>query len=120
MNYFTRLLAPNLKIAIILFLMLLTMNVFSLDSTAVKFSYGIQRINDSEVVLSINGKIANGIKLFALQKSPGDIMYSSIQFDSSVDSRLNGALFPNEKLQTEKDEALNSEVHFFTPALLSI
>jgi len=117
MYHFTRLSAHSIKIAGILFLMLIAGNVFSLDSSAVKFSYNLQRINDSEVVLSIKGKIPPGVKLFALQKSAADIMYSSIHFDPSVASRLNDAVFQKEKIQTEKDAALQSDVHFFTDSV---
>jgi thiol:disulfide interchange protein len=102
-----------IKIAGILFLMLLEANVFSQSSSAIKFSYSTQRINDSEVVLSIKGAIPAGVKLFALQKSAGDIMYSSIHFDSSVSSRLKGSVFSKEKIQTKKDPALEGTVHFF-------
>jgi thiol:disulfide interchange protein len=106
-----------IKIAGFLFLMLLAANVFSQSSSAIKFSYSTQRINDSEVVLSIKGAIPAGVKLFALQKSPGDIMYSSIHFDSSVSSRFKGSVFSKEKIQTKKDPALESTVRFFTDSV---
>lgn len=117
MNRFTRLAAQKIKIAGIVFLILLGKNVFSLDSSAVKFSYSIQRINDSEVVLSIKGKIPAGVKLFSLQKSPGDIMYSSIHFDSSVISKLKDHVFSNAKIQKAKDVALQTDVNFFTDSV---
>jgi hypothetical protein len=72
------------RLCVFLFLLFFTKNVFSQDSSAVKFNYNSQRVNDSEVVISIKGKINPGIRLFALQQSPGDVLYSSIQFDSSV------------------------------------
>ncbi len=111
MNQFTRLVVP--KIIGMLLLMLFAGNVFSQDSSAVKFSFNTHRINNNEVLLSIKGKIAPGVKLFALQKSPDDIMYSSIHFDLSVASRLKDSVSPKEKIQTAKDASLQSEVHFF-------
>ena len=98
MKYFTCRVAAKIKIAWILVFMLATGNVFSQDSSSVSFSYNTQRINDSEVVLSIKGKIPAGVKLFALQKSPDDIMYSSVHFDSSVSSRLMDSVFSEQKI----------------------
>lgn len=117
MNHFTGRVVAKMKIAGWLFLMLISANVFSQDSSAIKFSYNTQRINDSEVILSIKGKIPAGVKLFALQKSPDDIMYSSIHFDSSVSSRLRDSVFSKERIQTSHDAALESDVHFFTDSV---
>jgi thiol:disulfide interchange protein DsbD len=117
MNHFTGRVVAKMKIAGWLFLMLISANVFSQDSSAIKFSYNTQRINDSEVILSIKGKIPAGVKLFALQKSPDDIMYSSIHFDSSVSSRLKDSVFSKERIQTSHDAALESDVHFFTDSV---
>ena len=117
MNHFAERAVAKIKIAGILFLMLIAANVFSQDSSALKFSYNTQRINDSEVVLSIKAKIPPGIKLFALQKSPDDIMYSSVHFDSSVSSRLKDSVFSTEKIQTAHEAALGGKVHFFTDSV---
>ena len=117
MNHFSGRVVAKMKIAAILFFMLITANVFSQDSSAIKFSYSTERINDSEVVLSIKGKIPSGIKLFALQKSPEEILYSSIHFDSSVSSRLHDSVYSKEKVQTAHDAALKSNVHFFTDSV---
>src|SRR6185312_13339640 len=117
MNQFTGQAVVKIKIAAILFLMLIATNVFSQDSSAIKFSYNTQRLNDSEVILSIKGKIPSGVKLFALQKSPDDIMYSSVHFDTSVSSRLKNSVFSKEKIQTTRDAALESDVYFFTDSV---
>jgi len=117
MNHFAERAVAKIKIAGILFLMLIAANVFSQDSSALKFSYNTQRINDSEVVLSIKAKIPPGIKLFALQKSPDDIMYSSVHFDSSVSSRLKDSVFSTEKIQTAHEADLGGKVHFFTDSV---
>lgn len=92
-------------------------NAFSQDSSAVQFYYNSQRLNDSEVVLSIKGKIAPGIKLFALQKSPDDIMYSSIQFDSSLKKIHKDSILQKGNEQKKMDAQLQSEVHFFTDSV---
>lgn len=90
---------------------------FSQDSGAVDFTYSNKRINDSTVVLTIKGKFPSGVKLFALQKNPDDILYSSIHFDSSVEPRLKDGLFTKDKIQTSHDAALESDVHYFTDSV---
>lgn len=95
----------------ILFFTLFTFSAFSQDSTSVKFSYSTQRIDDSTVLFSIRGKVANGIKLFALQQTPDDALYSSIQFDSSLQSKLKGTINQAQSIQKETDPALG-EIHF--------
>ena len=110
MNLFTRLSA-------FLVLFFFAGNAFSQDSSAVQFYYNSQRLNDSEVVLSIKGKIAPGIKLFALQKSPDDIMYSSIQFDSSLKKIHKDSILQKGNEQKKMDPQLQSEVHFFTDSV---
>jgi len=93
--------------------LLFSSGVFSQDTTGVNFSFNTQRLNDSEVVVSIVGKIIPGIKLFALQKSSEDALYSTIEFDSSLNSRLNGAVEQKGDQQRILDQTLKSEVHFF-------
>jgi thiol:disulfide interchange protein DsbD len=44
-------------------------------------------------------------------------MYSSIHFDSSVSSRLRDSVFSKERIQTSRDPALESDVHFFTDSV---
>ncbi|HEY9341093.1 MAG TPA: cytochrome c biogenesis protein CcdA [Hanamia sp.] len=105
------------RISIFLLFLFFAGNVFSQDSSAIKFSYSSARLNDTEVVLSIKGKIAPGVKLFSLQKSPEDIMYSSLQFDSSIASRLKDSVSQKGKLQSATDASLQSEVHFFTDSV---
>ncbi len=106
MNLFTRLSA-------FLLLLFFAGNAFSQDSSAVQFSYNSQRLNDSEVLLTIKGKIDSGIKLFALQKSPDDIMYSSVQFDSSLQKIRKDSILQKGSEQEAMDPQLQSEVHFF-------
>ncbi|HEY9363126.1 MAG TPA: cytochrome c biogenesis protein CcdA [Chitinophagaceae bacterium] len=105
------------RISVFLLFLFFAGNVFSQDSSAIKFSYSSARLNDTEVIVSIKGKMAPGIKLFSLQKSPDDIMYSSLQFDSSIASRLKDTISQKGKLQTATDASLQSEVHFFTDSV---
>src|SRR5574337_624045 len=88
-------------------------NVLSQDSTGVSFSFNTQRLNDSEVVISIKGKINAGIKLFALQKSPEDALYSNIQFDSSEKKLLRDSIIAKGSEQNAIDPSLHSKVYFY-------
>jgi thiol:disulfide interchange protein DsbD len=94
-------------------LLFISSNVFSQDTTGVNFSFSAHRISDSEAVISIKGKINPDIKLYALQQSPDDALYSSIQFDSSVQHLLRNPLIQKGNEQRGMDTALQSEVHFF-------
>jgi thiol:disulfide interchange protein DsbD len=98
-------------------LLFISSDVFSQDTTGVNFSFTTHRINDSVVVISINGKINPGIKVYALQQSPDDALYSSIQFDSSVQNLLRSAVTQKGNEQSMMDTALQSEVHFFKDSL---
>ncbi|MEO9070812.1 MAG: cytochrome c biogenesis protein CcdA [Ginsengibacter sp.] len=88
-------------------------SVFSQDSIGVKFSFDSHRLNDSEIVISIKGKINPGLKLFALQKSPADVLYSTIQFDSSLKKILKDSITQKGIEQNVTDPSLHSEVYFF-------
>ncbi|HEY8658766.1 MAG TPA: cytochrome c biogenesis protein CcdA [Hanamia sp.] len=106
-----------IKLYAFLLLVLLTGNAFSQDSSTIQFSYNAQRLNNNEVLLTIKGKIAPGIKLFALQKSKDDIMYSSVHFDTSVQKLLNDSLIQNGTEQKALDTSLQSEVYFYTDSV---
>ena len=92
-------------------------NAFSQDSSAVKLSYDYQRANDSEIVFNIHAKINPGIKLFALQHSPEDVLYSTIQFDPSVKKLLKDSFSFKGNRQNATDPSLHSEVHFFADSV---
>src|SRR5574338_20629 len=83
---------------------------FGQKSGPVKFSFSTQHVNDSIAYLKIKATIAPGIKLFALQKSSDDLVYSSISFDSSVASKIAGAPIAEGNLQKEKDAVLEGDV----------
>jgi len=111
MRNFTRLFA-------LLFFVFLTANAFSQDSAAVKLSYDYQRANDSEIIFNIHAKINRGIKLFALQHSSNDVLYSTIQFDSSQKGLLKDSITFKGDLEKAMDPSLQSEVHFFTDSVV--
>jgi thiol:disulfide interchange protein DsbD len=94
-----------------------TANVFSQDSSAVHISYDYERANDSVIIFNIHAKINSGIKLFALQQTPEDVLYSAIQFDSAEKKVLKDSITFKGNLQKAMDPSLQSEVYFFTDSV---
>ena len=116
MNFFTT--TVRTVFFVLLLLLLNPSEGFSQDSSAVNFKFDTHRINDSIVVLSIKGNAHAGIKVFALQQTPDDILYSSVEFDSAVKPHLAGKIFQKDALFTENDEALGAKVSFSKDSFL--
>lgn len=96
-----------------IFLLFFSVNGYAQDSSLIQLSYSTQRLNDKEILFSVKGKIQPDVKLFALKSSPDEIMFSSIQFDSSVSNKLIGDIKPDENVQRSVDTALQSTVRFY-------
>src|SRR5664279_5373594 len=84
------------------------------DSTAVKFNYSEQRLNQNEILVSIKMKIHTGIKLYALQKQAEDAVYSGILFDSSFKKIIAGPVTEKGNINSVKDSTLNATVRYYT------
>ncbi|MBN9349501.1 MAG: thioredoxin family protein [Chitinophagaceae bacterium] len=91
---------------------------YSQNSKPVQFSFSTRHVNDSIAYLQIKAKIAPGIKLFALQNSPEDLVYSTLSFDSSIKSKIAGKPDFEGNLHKEKDPALDGEIQFFTDSVV--
>jgi len=91
---------------------------YSQNSQPVQFSFSTRHVNDSIAYLQIKAKIAPGIKLFALQNSPEDLVYSTLSFDSSIKSKIAGKPDFEGNLHKEKDPALDGEIQFFTDSVV--
>ena len=52
------------------------------DSTGIKWTFAKERLNGGEVTVSIKAFIPAGLKLYALQTSEADALYSTVSFDS--------------------------------------
>ncbi len=87
--------------------------VFAQDSSQIRFTYGQQRVSDKEVALTITAHVVqSGVKLFPLQKSPEDLVYSQVLFDTSSQKYLKGAVTEKGDAKKEQDAALQAEVSF--------
>ena len=113
MNHFTRF--PLSVFIGIISTFFITNNTFAQDS-AVKFNYSYERINNDEVVLKIKGKISPNIKIFSLQKSDDDILYSTLKLDESLDARKKGDPTQEMEIQKETNPELG-ELHFLTDSV---
>src|SRR5690349_12293923 len=99
-------------------LLLAALMVQAGDSTGVALSFGKERLNAKEVLLSIKATIPAGTKLYALQKTEADVLYSSIQFDTAFSKILAGSITESGKLEKEKDAAMGAEVAYFSDSVL--
>ncbi len=82
------------------------------DKSPVSLRYDKQRINDSTVVLSFHAAVNPGLRLYHLQQTADEALYSEIAFDSAFLKYLTGSITEKGKLQTEKDAALDANGFF--------
>src|SRR5690606_32150331 len=87
------------------------------DSTIVKWSFQNERISDTEVLLSIRANVT-GAKLYSLQKTEEDALYSTITFDTSAIKFLTGKLVEKGTVHKENDPILEADVSYFTDSVL--
>lgn len=101
-------------------LQLAALTVFASDSTTAKvqLSFDQQRLNDREVLLSIKALVAPGIKLYALQQSDTEALYSTISFDSAAQKYLLGPIAEKGSRQAETDPAVQTLVHYYKDSVL--
>ncbi len=88
------------------------------DSPGARFTFEKWRINEKEVVVKIAAKIPAGIKLYALQKTQGDALYSSVSFDSSFTKYLSGTIEEKGNLHSERDATINAAVNYFSDSVV--
>ena len=93
---------------------------FANDSTGVHFSYDKKRINKNEVLLTIKAAITQGAKLYSLQKSEKDVLYSTVSFDTAAKAYLTGKIQEKGNLKSENDEAVDAKVQFVTDSFSKI
>ncbi|HLF45444.1 MAG TPA: cytochrome c biogenesis protein CcdA [Chitinophagaceae bacterium] len=94
------------------------LSVSAKDSTDIKLAFSQERISDKEVLLSIKAIIAPGVKLYCLQKSGSDALYSTIAFDSVANMYVTGTLVEKGTAKTERDPSVDAVVSYFTDSVL--
>ena len=98
-------------------LVLISLMAQANDSLSVHFLFDKKRTNDSQAIISIKAYIPNGVKLYALQRSPDDALYTSIQFDSSCLKYLDGPVRENGAVKRENDNTLSASVNYITDSV---
>ncbi len=88
------------------------------DSSNVKFEFRKEKLSDNEQLFVVTAAVSPGIKLYPLQKKETDLLYSSIQFDTSAKNLLIGPVSETGKLQSETDSAVNAQVSYFTDSVV--
>lgn len=101
----------------LLFFLFSFSSAFAQKGNPVSFSFDTKHVNDSIAYLNVHAKIAPGIKLYALQNSSEDLLYSTLQFDSSIKNKIAGKPEISGNLQKERDPLLESDVRFFTDSV---
>ncbi len=96
------------------FLLLISFNLFAQDKSPVNFTYEQERVSPTEVLLKIKAIIPPGVKLYALQKTEDDVLFSTIKYDSSANAHLSGNPSPAVAPKSEKDATLGASVNFYT------
>ena len=98
-------------------LLFLPLLIQAQDKSPVSLRYDKKRINDSTVVLSFHAAVNPGLRLYHLQQTADEALYSEIAFDSAFLRYLTGSITEKGKLQKEKDAALDATVSFFTDSV---
>ena len=106
------------KRLIFLSIVLISLMAHASDSLVVHFTIDKVRMDDKSVVVNIRASVPKGIKLYALQKSPDDALYSSIEFDSSSLKYLAGSADENGSVKKERDTTVDAAVRYFTDSVL--
>jgi len=106
------------RVCTIAALLCFAFNVSAADSTGIRWGYVHERINDNEVLLSIKAVVPPGVKLYALSKTDGDALYSSISFDSSASKYLAGEIVENGASNSENDTSVSAIVTYYQDSVL--
>ncbi len=94
-------------------LLVCTAGIHAQDSLPVSFSFDKHRINATELVLKIKVLASPGVKLYALQKSSEDALYSTISFDSSAHVTRATNFIETGDRKTEKENSIDADVNYF-------
>jgi len=82
------------------------------ESSPVQLHYIQQRLNNNEVVLTIQAIVPASTKLYTLQQNKTTTLYSSIDFDSIASLKLDGSVVQSGYIQTTIDNGVKSKVWF--------
>jgi len=87
------------------------------DSLPISFNVLQKRFNDKEVIVHIKATIKPNINLYALKKTEQDVLFSTLNFDSSALAKLIGPIEEKGNAVFERDTTLNANVVYFKDSL---
>src|SRR4051812_47236186 len=88
-------------------LVLASLTATASDSTDIAFHITKTRINDSNVLLRIEATIPVSAKLYALQSTQNNTLYSAVEFDSAVNKHLSGVWEEKGARRIEQDSSVS-------------
>lgn len=106
------------KIALGFILVLISFTARANDSTVIALQVIKQRVNDSNLLVTIKATIPGDAKLYALQSAENNTLFSTIAFDSAFHKKLDGAISEKGSKHSEKDPSVNEMVSYYADSVL--
>ncbi|TDH27049.1 thioredoxin family protein [Segetibacter sp. 3557_3] len=103
---------------LVLFLTSVFLSVSAQDSLPVTFGLSTERINSNEVVLRLKAKVPPGVKVYAIQRSADEPLFSTLTFDTSFARYLQDTVDEKGKVRTENDAALGATVRYISDSII--
>src|SRR5215218_8405727 len=88
------------------------------DSAIVRFDINTLQLNVTHQALTIKAIVSPDVKLYGLQRSGNDVLFSSISFDSTSTKYLDGVVQEKGAKQTEKDLSVDASVSYYSDSVL--
>jgi cytochrome c biogenesis protein CcdA/thioredoxin-related protein len=88
------------------------------DSAIVRFDISTTQLNGSQKALTIKAFVSPDVRLYGLQQSGNDVLFSSISFDSTSTKYLDGVVKEKGTKQTEKDLSVDASVSYFSDSVI--
>src|SRR5215203_5133671 len=88
------------------------------DSAIVRFDINTIQLNRSQQAVTIKAIVSPDVKLYGLQQSGNDVLFSSISFDSTSTKYLDGVVQEKGAKQTEKDLSVDASVSYYSDSVL--
>jgi thiol:disulfide interchange protein DsbD len=107
-----------IHIVIGLFLVLLSFGTRANDSTGIVIELTKQRLNESNMLVTIKATIPGNAKLYALQSAENNTLFSSIVFDSAFHKLLSGEIEEKGLKHSEKDVSVDAAVTYYADSVL--
>ena len=83
----------------------------------VRFSFESERRDDSTAVLRFAASMEKGIRLYRLQQSENDVLYSEIAFDSASAKRIREKAAAKGALKSERDPSLDAVTEYYADSV---